>query len=345
MRFPWANILLLTFLALELVSGFFGLTSGSENRAIHMQLHRIAGYGILITLVWKTANVLRSMKWPRPSPARTASIALSVLLIICLATGVAWSLVGPYGWWTFSGVSWHIYVGAAIVPLLVWHIWYMARGFPIGFWVDRRLFLRTAGAFVVGLAAWQVSEGVARAADLNGQSRRFTGSYKARDFSGNDFPRVSWLNDDPQPIDSTQWRLRVHGTVNRELELTYSVLTNVEKTVEETTATIDCTGGWHSTQRWRGVALRDVIEELRPSESARSVIVRSVTGYYRKFSLEAAQDFLLATHVTDETLSHGHGYPARLVAPGRRGFEWVKWVTEIEFSETPHWWQPPLPIQ
>ena len=71
----------------------------------------------------------------------------------------------------------------------------------------------------------------------------------------------------------------------------------------------------------------------------------SVTGYYRKFSLEAAQDFLLATHVTEETLSHGHGYPVRLVAPGRRGFEWVKWVTEIEFSETPHWWQPPLPIQ
>ena len=148
MRFPWANILLLTFLALELVSGFFGLTSGSENRAIHMQLHRIAGYGILITLVWKTANVLRSLKWDRPVPARTASLVLSVLLVVCLATGIAWSLVGPYGWWIFSGVSWHIYVGAAIVPLLVWHIWYMARGFPVAFWADRRLFLRTAGAFV-----------------------------------------------------------------------------------------------------------------------------------------------------------------------------------------------------
>ena len=341
MSFPWANTLLLVFLALELVSGFFGLTSGSEDRAIHMQLHRIAGYGILITLLWKTANVIRSMQWPRHGTARTASITLSVLLIVCLATGIVWSLVGPYSWWIFSGVSWHIYVGAAIVPLLMWHIWYMIRGFPIGFWADRRLFLRTTGAFVVGLVAWQASEGVARAADLSGQHRRFTGSYKARDFSGNDFPRVSWLNDSPQPIDVNTWRLRVFGTVNRELELTYAVLTDKS----ETTATLDCTGGWHSTQRWSGVALRDVLEELEPSDTARSVIVRSVTGYYRKFSLGAARDFLLATHVTEETLSHGHGYPLRLVAPGRRGFEWVKWVTEIEFSETPHWWQPPLPIQ
>ena len=342
MRFPWANILLLTFLALELVSGLFGLTSGSENRAIHMQLHRIAGYGILLTLVWKTANVLRSLKWDRPVSARTASLALSVLLVVCLATGVAWSLVGPYGWWIFSGVSWHIYVGVAIIPLLVWHIWYMIRGFSIGFWADRRLFLRTAGAFALGLAAWQVSEGVARATDLSGQHRRFTGSYKARDFSGNDFPRVSWLNDNPDPIDMDTWSLRVFGTVNRELEITYPVL--MANTADRT-ATIDCTGGWHSTQRWSGLALRDVIEELEPSDATRSVIVRSVTGYYRKFSLDAAQDFLLATHVTEETLSHGHGYPLRLVAPGRRGFEWVKWVTEIEFSETPHWWQPPLPIQ
>ncbi len=341
MRFPWANILLLTFLALEMVSGFLGLTSGSENRAIHMQLHRIAGYGILITLIWKTANVARSLKWPRPNSARAASIALSALLVICLATGVAWSLIGPYYWWIFSGVSWHIYVGAAIVPLLAWHIWHMVRGFPIGFWADRRLFLRTAGAFALGLAAWQVSEGVARAADLSGQNRRFTGSYKARDFSGNDFPRVSWLNDSPQPIDINTWRLRIFGSVKKELSLSYSDLSDMV----ETTATIDCTGGWHSTQRWSGVPLRDLIEEAGPSETARSVIARSVTGYYRKFSLDAARDFLLATRVTGETLSHGHGYPVRLVAPGRRGFEWVKWVTEIEFSETPHWWQPPLPIQ
>ena len=37
--------------------------------------------------------------------------------------------------------------------------------------------------------------------------------------------------------------------------------------------------------------------------------------------MEAAREFLLATHVTCERLSHGHGFPLRLAAPGRRGFE------------------------
>ena len=341
MQFPWANTLLLAFLVLDLVSGYLGLTSGSEDRALYMQLHRIAGYAILITLVWKTVNVVRSMKWPRPASARTASIALSALLLICLATGIAWSMVGPYGWWIFSGVSWHIYIGAAVVPLLVWHIWYMVRGFPIGFWADRRFFLQTAGALAVGLVAWQATEGIARAANLSGQSRRFTGSYRARDFSGNDFPRVSWLNDSPDPIDPGLWRLKVFGASRRTLSMSYEDLTSES----ETTATIDCTGGWHSTQIWRGVSLGALIEGVEPSDDARSVIVRSTTGYYRKFPLDAAERFVLATQVTEETLSHGHGFPLRLVAPGRRGFEWVKWVTEIEVSERPHWWQPPLPIQ
>ena len=89
----------------------------------------------------------------------------------------------------------------------------------------------------------------------------------------------------------------------------------------------------------------DMVRAARPTASARSVVARSVTGYYRQFSLDDADDLILATRVTGERLSHGHGFPARLAAPGRRGFEWVKWVVEIEVSEVPSWWQPPLPVQ
>ena len=89
----------------------------------------------------------------------------------------------------------------------------------------------------------------------------------------------------------------------------------------------------------------ELLERARPSGSAASVTFRSVTGYYRRFSLAEAGSYLLATGVGDETLSHGHGFPLRLVAPGKRGFEWVKSIEAIEVSESSRWRQPPLPLQ
>jgi DMSO/TMAO reductase YedYZ molybdopterin-dependent catalytic subunit len=61
--------------------------------------------------------------------------------------------------------------------------------------------------------------------------------------------------------------------------------------------------------------------------------------------MREARDLLLATHVGGDPLSHGHGAPVRLVAPGKRGFEWVKWVTHVEVNRTGSWLQPPLPLQ
>jgi DMSO/TMAO reductase YedYZ molybdopterin-dependent catalytic subunit len=74
------------------------------------------------------------------------------------------------------------------------------------------------------------------------------------------------------------------------------------------------------------------------------VVARSVTGYSRRYPLVDAGRLWLATRVGGAPLSAGHGAPARIVAPGRRGFWWVKWVTSLEVSGAPWWWQPPFPL-
>ena len=96
------------------------------------------------------------------------------------------------------------------------------------------------------------------------------------------------------------------------------------------TATLDCTGGFFSTQHWRGVSLGRLLDEAGVEHGAGHVRVISRTGYRWSFGLADARGLLLATHVGGEQLAHGHGAPCRLVAPGRRGFQWVKWVARIE---------------
>jgi hypothetical protein len=74
-------------------------------------------------------------------------------------------------------------------------------------------------------------------------------------------------------------------------------------------------------------------------------VARSTTGYSRRFPVGDIEHLLLATGYEGQPLANRHGFPLRLVAPGRRGFWWVKWVTDIETSDAPSWAQPYFPLQ
>ena len=68
--------------------------------------------------------------------------------------------------------------------------------------------------------------------------------------------------------------------------------------------------------------------------------VVSRTGYRWGFALQDAHGLLLATHVGGQPLSHDHGAPIRLVVPGARGFQWVKWVQRVELHQDPDYGAP-----
>ena len=116
MRDFWANSILLTLLLVELLTGFFGLVSGSADEAIFIAVHRIAGFAIVAVLFWKVAIIVSSLRRRRSGPKQYASLFLLSLLTVTLTLGFAWSYAGPFTFAWFSGVSWHIYVGGRAGP-------------------------------------------------------------------------------------------------------------------------------------------------------------------------------------------------------------------------------------
>ncbi|MCH7642981.1 MAG: molybdopterin-dependent oxidoreductase, partial [Chloroflexi bacterium] len=95
------------------------------------------------------------------------------------------------------------------------------------------------------------------------------------------------------------------------------------------------TGGWYSEQVWAGLPLADLLEAAGPTSRASSITVTSATGYYRRFSLEEAEGYMLATRVGGAELSRGHGFPVRLIVPRWYGMASVKWLTRIRVLEKP----------
>jgi DMSO/TMAO reductase YedYZ molybdopterin-dependent catalytic subunit len=138
-------------------------------------------------------------------------------------------------------------------------------------------------------------------------------------------------------VDPGSWRLEV-ASAGRVRAWTYEEVAGFDDRVR---ATLDCTGGWYAEQVWEGAWLWRLLPEVG---EARSVRIVSVTGYPRRFPAADLSRLLLATRVGGRPLDPGHGFPARLVAPGRRGFWWVKWVDRVEASPVPWWWQWPFPV-
>jgi DMSO/TMAO reductase YedYZ molybdopterin-dependent catalytic subunit len=319
--------------ALAGLSGIVGLVSGQPQEWFVFALHAVAGFWLLLLLWGKLRRVWPRLIHLRRWDRRTGFALLALIaVVLAIGTGIWWAVGGDIDVAGLNALNWHIGLGFALAMAIVLHMLARAKRLRKRDMMGRRKALHFGALLLGSMALWPLQQASERALHLPGAQERFTGSREMGSYAGNAFPTSSWVADAPRPLDTQTWRLSLGGAVKTPRSFSYDELVAAGDRLD---ATLDCTGGFYSTQHWQGILIGRLLDSVVLHPDARYVSFISVTSYRWSLPLEEARAALLATHSGSDPLSHEHGFPLRLVAPGHRGFQWVKWITRVEVLTEP----------
>jgi len=135
-------------------------------------------------------------------------------------------------------------------------------------------------------------------------------------------------------IDLKTYRLEIGGEVEEPVKLVWEEILKLPKI--QSVSDFHCVEGWSVLDcRWEGIRFSQVVELVKPKESARFVTFECADSYTTSLSLEelSSEDVLLAYGLDDRPLEEGTGFPLRLVVPNKYAYKSALWVTKIKFTE------------
>ncbi|HEX2036250.1 MAG TPA: molybdopterin-dependent oxidoreductase [Chloroflexota bacterium] len=144
-------------------------------------------------------------------------------------------------------------------------------------------------------------------------------------------------------IDLRNWRLRIDGEVERAVEVDYASLRRLPAV--EVTKTLECISNFVSkcelapfgcdlisTARWKGVRVSDVLSLAGGVKSgAVSLATFAADEFTTALPIDVAlaPETLLVYEMNGQVLPREHGYPLRMLVPGRYGMKNAKWVVAL----------------
>ncbi len=139
-------------------------------------------------------------------------------------------------------------------------------------------------------------------------------------------------------VNAETWKLTFKGLVDKPYELTYQQLKTMPSV--EQASTLGCIsnkagGDLISNALWKGVPLKNLLEQAQIKPNAKYIVFRCFDGYDVGIPLKKGLEdgTILAYEMNRAALTPEHGYPLRAIVPNIYGMMNAKWITEIELVD------------
>ncbi|NRA39022.1 MAG: molybdopterin-dependent oxidoreductase [Planctomycetes bacterium] len=137
----------------------------------------------------------------------------------------------------------------------------------------------------------------------------------------------------PTPqIDLDQWRLRLFGACENEIELNWQDLQQLPYV--QLTVDYHCVTTWSALDmNFGGYLLKDIFALAKPLDTCDHVMQHAYGGYTtnNEYEVMLDEDVMLVCDWNGEAITADHGFPARVHVPKRWAWKGAKWVNGFEF--------------
>jgi len=315
-------LLIGVYVILGLISAVAGVLARRNLNAASV----IAGGFGLLGVVAASTRPNATTGWVFPSLLAGAAAVLVLRWLSTLGEEVSAS---PYERRRFLGAMFGTAAGAAVA------------GFGGKAWIDGRYNAAPARAALKIPTPTQSLPTVPAAAhpNVSGLSSFFT--------PNKDFYRVDTALTVPQ-VDPNSWMLRIHGMVERPMQITLAQL--LKMPLDEHDLTLTCVsnpvgGSYCGNARWLGAPLAPLLRQAGVKSGADQIVSTSTDGMTIGTPVNAVldgRDAMLAVAMNGEALPIEHGFPCRMLVPGLYGYvSATKWVVDLElttFAATAGYW-------
>jgi DMSO/TMAO reductase YedYZ molybdopterin-dependent catalytic subunit len=154
-----------------------------------------------------------------------------------------------------------------------------------------------------------------------------------------DFYTVDTALLDPV-VEAETWSLEIGGLAGRPFTIGYEELVSQPATSFDSTLECisnDVGGDLISTGRWTGIPLGALLHRAGVRGDVVEVVSTSVDGYADSIPIDVAMrdTTIVAVGLDGRPLPTAHGFPARLLVPGRYGMKQPKWLASVELVDRP----------